>query len=102
MLRSLPSLTANRVFRTIANYGRLSSTTRDLGMNATDRLRTERAFHDQQARQRATTFARRPHDLRFEDTLYLDHETWIRPAFEQLGTLQGLDVLDYGCGHGMA
>ena len=71
-------------------------------MVATDRLGIEQAFHDRQAQQRATTFARRPEALHFEDAHYLDHETWIRPAFEQLGELQGLRVLDFGCGHGMA
>ena len=71
-------------------------------MSATDRQSSERVFHDQQARQRAVTFVRRPQDLYFEDDSYLDHETWIRPAFEQLGELQGLNILDYGCGHGMA
>ena len=49
-------------------------------MSATDRQSSERVFHDQQARQRAVTFVRRPQDLYFEDDSYLDHETWIRPA----------------------
>jgi SAM-dependent methyltransferase len=71
-------------------------------MNATDRQSSERVFHDQQARQRAATFVRRPQELYFDDDFYLDHETWIRPAFEQLGELRGLSVLDYGCGHAMA
>jgi ubiquinone/menaquinone biosynthesis C-methylase UbiE len=71
-------------------------------MHATDRQQHERAFHDRQARQRAARFDRRPQDLSFADDFYLDHETWIRPAFVQLGELQGLNVLDYGCGHGMA
>jgi SAM-dependent methyltransferase len=67
-----------------------------------DRLHSERTFHDQQAQQRAVTFAQSPDDLRFVDDVYLDHETWIRPALERLGPLAGLSVLDYGCGHGMA
>ena len=71
-------------------------------MSATDRQSSERAFHDQQAQQRAATFHRYPRELCFQDDTYLDHETWIRPAFRQLGDLRGLDVLDYGCGHGMA
>jgi ubiquinone/menaquinone biosynthesis C-methylase UbiE len=71
-------------------------------MTAMDRQQSERAFHDQQAQQRAASFARRPEDLRFDDRSYLDHETWIRPAFELLGSVGGLDVLDYGCGHAMA
>ncbi|MFL5341115.1 MAG: methyltransferase domain-containing protein, partial [Gemmataceae bacterium] len=40
--------------------------------------------------------------LRFSDDCYLDHETWIRPAFVRLGDLAGRTALDYGCGHGMA
>src|SRR5437773_2764609 len=71
-------------------------------MNATDRQQCERVFHDQQARQRAATFRRRTEELYFDDNVYLDHETWIRPAFAQLGELRGLKVLDYGCGHAMA
>jgi ubiquinone/menaquinone biosynthesis C-methylase UbiE len=71
-------------------------------MSTMDRQESERAFHDQQARQRAAVFALRPQDLSFDDYSYLDHETWIRPAFELLGSLQGQNVLDYGCGHGMA
>lgn len=71
-------------------------------MSATDRRQNERAFHDRQARQRAAVFARRPHELFFDDDSYLDHETWIRPAFELLGSVRGRRVLDYGCGHGMA
>lgn len=67
-------------------------------MHATDRIASEQRFHDLQARQRA----RAGLQLRFADEAYLDHETWIRPAFAQLGAVRGLDVLDYGCGHGMA
>jgi len=71
-------------------------------MAAIDRLSAEQLFHDTQALQRARDFQLQPHRLCFNDGDYLDHETWIRPAFEQLGSLAGLDVLDYGCGHGMA
>jgi SAM-dependent methyltransferase len=70
-------------------------------MAATDRLGSEQAFHDRQARRRAADL-RRPADLCFADDTYLDHETWIRPALGQLGDLHGRRVLDYGCGHGMA
>jgi SAM-dependent methyltransferase len=62
----------------------------------------ERAFHDRQADERSLTFAARPDALRFDDDAYLDHETWIRPAFARLGAACGLRVLDFGCGHGMA
>jgi ubiquinone/menaquinone biosynthesis C-methylase UbiE len=71
-------------------------------MNTTDRLQSELHFHDQQAEQRAETFREQPEALRFADDAYLDHETWIRPAFAELGELHGLHVLDFGCGHGMA
>jgi SAM-dependent methyltransferase len=67
-------------------------------MIATDRRLAEQLFHDRQAAVRA---AARP-ELRFSDAEYLDHETWVRPAFELLGNLNGKSVLDYGCGHGMA
>jgi SAM-dependent methyltransferase len=70
-------------------------------MNA-DRLRDEQAFHDAQAQARAEHFAQRQVELHFADTDYLDHETWVRPAWESLGSLDQMDALDYGCGHGMA
>lgn len=66
-----------------------------------DRLISEQAFHDEQARQRAQDLAD-PAALRFTDDAYLDHETWIRPALAQLGDMAGKRVLDFGCGHGMA
>lgn len=71
-------------------------------MTALDRLESERAFHDAQAHQRAHTFATEPERLQFLDNDYLDHESWIRPAFAELGDVNGQHVLDYGCGHGMA
>lgn len=67
-----------------------------------DRLATEQAFHDRQARRRSADFVHRPQTLVFADDLYLDHETWVRPAFRELGNLKGKRVLDLGCGHGMA
>jgi ubiquinone/menaquinone biosynthesis C-methylase UbiE len=69
---------------------------------ATDRLGSERAFHDRQARRRSATFALQPDRLGVDDDAYLDHETWVRPAFDRLGDVRGRNVLDYGCGHGMA
>lgn len=71
-------------------------------MMATDRLESERQFHDEQARRRAEDFRRRPATLQFADREYLDHESWIRPAMARLGDIAGKRVLDYGCGHGMA
>ncbi len=71
-------------------------------MPATERLRSEQQFHDEQARQRAGTYTRFPGRLRFRDADYLDHETWVRSAFRRLGDVRGRRVLDYGCGHGMA
>ncbi|HVS38237.1 MAG TPA: class I SAM-dependent methyltransferase [Gemmataceae bacterium] len=70
-------------------------------MNAMDRLALEQAFHDDQCRRRAASFAV-AESMRFRDDAYLDHETWIRPALARLGRLDGLRALDYGCGHGMA
>ncbi len=71
-------------------------------MTATDRRLTEQEFHDRQAADRAGSFRAGRADLRFDDADYLDHETWVRPAFAKLGDLRGKRVLDYGCGHGMA
>jgi 2-polyprenyl-3-methyl-5-hydroxy-6-metoxy-1,4-benzoquinol methylase len=63
-----------------------------------ERILTEQRFHELQARQRAAAGVA----YQFNDAEYLDHETWIRPAFAQLGNVRGLHVLDFGCGHGMA
>jgi SAM-dependent methyltransferase len=71
-------------------------------MPATDRLHSEQQFHDRQARARAATFAADPSRLRFRDADYLDHETWVRPAFARLGDVRAQPILDLGCGHGMA
>ncbi len=71
-------------------------------LEATQRRLSEQRFHDEQAAERAASFRAGRADLRFEDAAFLDHETWIRPAFEMLGNLRGKCVLDYGCGHGMA
>jgi SAM-dependent methyltransferase len=65
------------------------------------RLAAEQCFHDRQAVERAASFAD-PTDLRFGGDDYLDHETWIRPAFAALEPLAGTRLLDFGCGHGMA
>src|ERR671938_967368 len=70
-------------------------------MHATDRLADERAFYDRQARDRAAHYPH-PGVLGFADDDFLDHETWVRPAFARLGELAGLTALDLGCGHGMA
>jgi SAM-dependent methyltransferase len=67
-----------------------------------DRIEAERVFHDQQAAERAVSFRTGRADLAFADAAFLDHETWVRPAFSLLGDLRGKRALDYGCGHGMA
>ncbi len=69
-------------------------------MSRLERLRSERAFHDRQARDRARDL--RPQDLPFTDAAYVGHAAWIGPAFARLGEVCGRDVLDLGCGHGMA
>jgi SAM-dependent methyltransferase len=71
-------------------------------MTGADRRKSEQQFHDQQAAERAEVFRRGRANLVFNDDAFLDHETWIRPAFARLGSLQGKHALDYGCGHGMA
>ncbi len=71
-------------------------------MTGTERLAAEQEFHDRQAADRAETFRAGRADLAFADELFLDHETWVRPAFAHLGDLHGKRALDYGCGHGMA
>lgn len=71
-------------------------------MSSAARLQRETNFHDEQARQRARYFELHPECLSFREDEYLDHETWIRPALEALGPVAGQNVLDLGCGHGMA
>jgi 2-polyprenyl-3-methyl-5-hydroxy-6-metoxy-1,4-benzoquinol methylase len=71
-------------------------------MAVLDRLSAEKAFHDRQAQQRASDLDLQPNGYRVDDDVYLDHESWIRPAFAALGDVAGLRVLDLGCGHGMA
>jgi SAM-dependent methyltransferase len=71
-------------------------------MTGTDRREAEQLFHDRQAADRSESFRTGRADLVFSDEAFLDHETWIRPAFSRFGTIRGKDALDYGCGHGMA
>jgi SAM-dependent methyltransferase len=77
------------------------SPTKEPPLPIAPRLLTEQLFHDRQAAERADRFAD-VKSLRFRDADYLDHEPWIRPAFDRLRDLRGQQVLDYGCGHGMA
>jgi SAM-dependent methyltransferase len=70
-------------------------------MSTAGRLLSEQAFHDRQAAGRAVAFADERH-LVFTDDDWLDHETWVRPAFGRLGDVSGRRALDLGCGHGMA
>lgn len=70
-------------------------------MTTQERRRSEQAFHDRQAAERAASL-QGDESLRFTDEDYLAHETWMRPAIAQLGDVRGRAVLDLGCGHGMA
>ena len=70
-------------------------------MPGAQRLAAEQAFHDRQAGDGPAASMTSLRSLS-PTTTYLDHETWIRPAFARLGDVRGLRVLDYGCGHGMA
>lgn len=67
-----------------------------------ERLLAEQLFHDHQAAERAQSFRTGAAHLSFDTDAYLNHETWVRPAFTALGDLRGKSALDYGCGHGMA
>jgi SAM-dependent methyltransferase len=71
-------------------------------MIGTERRVSEQLFHDRQAAERADTFRAGTTALQFDTDSYLNHETWVRPAFQALGDLRGKRALDYGCGHGMA
>src|SRR5437868_1415616 len=53
-------------------------------MHATDRLADERTFYDRQALARAAHYPH-PGVLSFDDDDFLDHETWVRPAFARPG-----------------
>ena len=64
------------------------------------RLRRERAFHEERSASRESRLE--DEDLRFEDTVYMDHESWVRDTFDLLGDLRGKRVLDYGTGDGMS
>jgi SAM-dependent methyltransferase len=71
-------------------------------MSATDRLEAEQVHHDVQAFSRREHFQCHPEELLLDEEQYLDHASWIRPAIARLGGVAGKQVLDFGCGHGMA
>jgi SAM-dependent methyltransferase len=64
------------------------------------RLAAEREYHDAQAAQRRADLTAEA--LLVDDDVYLDHESWIRPAMNRFGDVRARRVLDLGCGHGMA
>ena len=78
----------------------MKSNTPTLERESAARLQREREFHDRQAAERAQSL--RADEYRFADESFLAHESWIAPAFGALGDVRGLNVLDLGCGHGMA
>lgn len=63
-------------------------------------MRREREFHEARGAIREKSF--QDHELRFEDKVYVDHESWVRDTFDLLGDLNGKRVLDYGTGDGMS
>ena len=65
-----------------------------------DRLHRERDFYEKRSSLRGEALA--DETLYFEDSVYVDHESWVRDTFELLGDLQGKRVLDYGTGDGMS
>lgn len=65
-----------------------------------ERLRREREFHEQRSVSRAEKLD--DDALQFDDSLYVDHESWVRDTFDLLGDLEGKRVLDYGTGDGMS
>jgi ubiquinone/menaquinone biosynthesis C-methylase UbiE len=67
-----------------------------------DRLHREKDFHEEQAVARAARWQDNAAWLHFADDEFLDHESWVREAWQMLGPLAGRQFLDYGCGHGMA
>lgn len=67
-----------------------------------ERILAEMRFHDEQARERASDPALADDRLAFADHEYLDHAPWIEPGLRSLGDVAGREVLDLGCGHGMA
>src|ERR1700693_2309839 len=79
-----------------------SRPSRSDGFFMDDRLHSELVFHDTQAAHRRGAWRCDPSLLKFPPASYLDHEPWLRPALAKLGPLHGKNVLDFGCGHGMA
>ena len=69
-------------------------------MRGEERLRREREFHEERSGARAGSLSGA--DLRFADSVYLDHESWVRDTFALLGDLRGKRVLDYGAGEGLS
>ncbi len=65
-----------------------------------DRLAREREFHEERSAARGERLT--DESLRFEDSEYVDHESWVRDTFELLGDIRGRRVLDYGTGDGMS
>lgn len=63
-----------------------------------ERLRREREFHDLRSTEKEKKLSYVL--LQFQNSEYLDHESWVRDTFTLLGDLHGKKVLDYGTGDG--
>lgn len=65
-----------------------------------ERQKREREFHEARSSEREKKLT--DGELKFEDAIYTDHESWVRDTFEILGDLGGKRVLDYGTGDGLS
>jgi len=67
-----------------------------------NRLKAEQLFHEAEAKKRLLCLGSVPNPYVFNEQIYLDHASWIPPGLKALGNVNGMTLLDWGCGHGMA